>query len=202
MSESIIEQSKEIFGTIEKWQAFHEMQLAIPTIVNHWLEIGAAAMREEFSRTAGKWACANWGSDRDTRWYLEDLKQESISLGIGWETFELHLFDGRGGESTWKTALDLLSHQDFTGLKERIDHRGARAYAHTYRTLLSDLQFDPFSSGHGEVFRPRFIAWMAAHKTDEFVEVTLARIRTLLDDEEFIRLVRDLTQRSACDFPE
>lgn len=197
MSDSIIEQSTEIFGTLEKWQALYEMEQAVPKILTHWLTNGAKAMRTEFSRTSNIWACSTWGVERDTRWYLSDLGQESISLGIGWETFELHLFDGRNDGTTWKTATELLGHLEFQGLKERIIHRRNRPYSHSVKILLSDLQFDPFASGFDGNFRHRYIAWMAAHETDEFVNATLERIHTLLDDEEFVRLVRELTKRSA-----
>jgi hypothetical protein len=48
-------------------------------------------------------------------------------------------------------------------------------------------------------FRPRLIAWHAAKRTGDFVEKTLCWVRTLIEDEEVISLIRELNARSSVD---
>lgn len=197
MNKELLQQAAIIFDTSDKWRAFHDMRQACPDIVNHWLRAGADALRREFANHKN-WKCDTWGHDRDTRWYLEDLKKESINVGIGWETFELHLFDGRNHE-TWQNAVNLLENPVFRYLLERIGPRCSRSDSKKERLLLADRNFDPMQTGADQEFRADLIAWHAgqiAHGAPYFVEKTAAWMRQLLEDDEFIRLIRKLNEDS------
>jgi hypothetical protein len=199
MNQDLLHQAATIFGTPEKWRAFHDMQQACPAIISHWLTEGAKSLRDEFAKNAGQWECQFWGTPRDTRWFLKDLGEKSISVGIGWETFELHLFDGRNSE-TWQKAADLLEEPEFRPLVARIGPRCYRSSWQKERLLLADLGFDPLGTGADAGFRARLIAWHAGregHGTGEFVEKTLEWMRQLLEDDKFIRLIRELDRQSS-----
>ncbi|CAN5683245.1 hypothetical protein BH11VER1_BH11VER1_40910 [soil metagenome] len=142
-----------------------------------------------------------WCKPRDTRWYLSDLGEKSINIGIGWEKFELHLFDARNDADTWQKASELLDEPDFHQLFTKIGPRCERR-ARIDKLLIANLRFDPLDSGADENFRARSIAWHAANQTDDFVEKTLAWIRRFTENEEMINLVRLLNQRSSIDTAE
>lgn len=197
MKTTILQQAAGIFDTIEKWRAFYDMQQACPDIITHWRKIGAKALREEFGKNSGKWACSNWGGDADTKWYLTELGVGSISIGIGWDLFELHLFDGRNSDETWQKAADQLDSPEFRQLVSRIGPRCYRATWKSEKLLLADLEFDPLGSGADSGFRARLLAWHAAHTTEDFVKKTLERVRQLIEDEEVVQLIRDLNARSS-----
>ena len=197
MNQELLRESAAIFDTSEKWRAFFEMRQACPDIVNHWLRTGADALRREFSNHK-KWKCDTWGHARDTRWYLEVLGKESINVGIGWETFELHLFDGRNHE-TWQKTVTLLERPEFQYLIDRIGPRCYRATWKQERLLLADLNFDPMQTGADQAFRSSLIAWHAgrsAYGGKDFVGKTAAWIGQLLDDEEFVSLILKLNQET------
>jgi hypothetical protein len=197
MNQDLLHQAAAIFDTSDKWRAFHDMRQACPDIVNHWLRAGSDLLRREFANHT-KWKCDTWGHDRDTRWYLGELEKESINVGIGWETFELHLFDGRSHE-TWQEAVTLLEKQEFQYLINRIGPRCYRSTWQKERLLLADLNFDPMQTGADQAFRASLIAWHAgrsAHGATDFVDKTAAWMRQLLEDDEFVRLIRKLNQDS------
>ena len=196
MNDSIQKQATAVFDKIEKWKAFHEMEIAIPSIIKHWRTIGAEALRKEFNKTTGGWECTIWGNPMDTKWYLSELGEKSISIGIGWET-EFHLFDGRNNDTSWQKAADLLEQPDFKQLISRIGPRCYRSTWQKEKLLLADLQFDPFGMGLDPLFRHKFIVWKAAHETDAFVEATLRWVRQYTEDKEMVRLIRDLNDRSS-----
>lgn len=198
MNQDLLHEAAMIFGTPEKWRAFHDMQQACPAIINHWLTEGQKALRDAFEKSPGRWGCLTWGGVRDTRWYLDELGDQSISIGIGWETFELHLFDARNGE-TWERAGGLLEQPEFRPLVNRIGPRCYRASWQKERLLLADLAFDPLGTGAEADFRARLIAWHAGQTGrggGEFVEKTLGWMKQLLEDDEFVDLVRELNLRA------
>lgn len=200
MNPDLLRQAAAIFDTPKKWQAFHDMQQACPKIVDHWLKVGAEALRKEFSKRSGSWKCGTWGNPRDTRWYLKDLGEKSISIGIGWETFELHLFDGRDDSETRDRADQLLDEPEFRSLTTRIGPRCRRRSWEAYKLLLADRRFDPFDTHTDDEFRVRLIAWHAGrseHGGGGFVEKTLGWMDRLLEDPAFIHLVHELNDRSS-----
>jgi hypothetical protein len=199
MNQDIIQEAVNIFDTAEKWRAFYDMEKARPDIQNGWLRHGAHALREEFLKSPGEWGCSPWGNPRDTKWHLSELGEKSISIGIGWEDFEFHLFDARDNDEQWTKAGELLDGPDFRQLISRI---GTRCYRPRYKSdklLLADLNFDPLVMGADAGFRPRLIAWHAAKRTGDFVEKTLGWVRKLMEDEEVVRLIRELNDRSSVD---
>lgn len=198
MNDSILKQATAVFDKIEKWKAFHEMEMAIPSIIQHWRIIGAEALRTEFCKNNGDWKCAIWGNPMDTKWYLSELGEKSISIGIGWET-EFHLFDGRYNDNSWQKAAELLGQPDFNQLVSQIGPPCNRSSWQKEKLLLADLQFDPFGMRLDPVFRHKFIVWKAAHETDAFVEATLQRIRLYTEDRELVRLIRKLNDQSSAD---
>ncbi len=196
MKQDILQEAASIFDIPEKWRAFYDMQQAYHDIINHWLAIGMKALQEEFGKNPGEWECATWGP-RDLKWHLSDLSEESINIGIGWETFELHLFDARYNDETWKKSTELLEKRDFRQLLVRIGPRCYRASWQKEKLLLADLDFDPLGLGTDSEFRSPLIAWHAAHRTEDFVEVTLRWLRGVMEDKEIVRLIRLLHKRSA-----
>lgn len=198
MKQDIIQEAVNIFDTPEKWEAFYEMEKERPKIINHWLALGAKELREEFRKSPGNWQCDIWGAERDTRWNLSDLGGGSINVGIGWETFEFHLFDLRNNDEIWQKTTGLLEEPDFRYLRERIGPRCYRATWQKEHLLLADLNFDPLETGADSGFRPRLIAWHAGQKTPSFfVKKTLAWIRGIIEDKEVVRLIRELNKRSS-----
>jgi hypothetical protein len=198
MKQDILQEAANIFDSAEKWRAFYDMEQASLSIINHWLTIGAKALRDEFQKKTGQWECSIWGnSPRDTKWHLSKLGEKSIAIGIAWETFEFHLFDGRYNDEKWQKAADLLDGPDFRQLVSRIGPRCYRKDWKNEKLLLADLNFDPLGSGADPLFRSRLIAWHAAHRTGDFVEKTLGWVRRfIMEDKEMVRLIRELNERS------
>lgn len=197
MNQDIIQEAINIFDIPEKWRAFYDMEKACPDIINEWLRHGAHVLREEFQKSPGAWELSIWGSSRDTKWHLSELGEKSISIGIGWETFEFHLFDARNNDEQWTKTCELLAGPDFRQLVTRIGPRCYRPGWKKEKLLLADRSFDPLGLGADADFRSRLIAWHAAHRTEDFVEKTLGWVRQLMEDEEVVRLIRKLNERSS-----
>ncbi len=74
MNKELLKQSMQIFDTQDKWEALFEIHNQSKDIIEHWLTIGAIALRKSFADDP-VWGCERWGVERDTRWYLKEFKQ-------------------------------------------------------------------------------------------------------------------------------
>jgi hypothetical protein len=196
MKTSLIEEAKNVFQSVERWTAFYEIEKQISPIMDHWLITGAKALRRDFANHPSlSWKCSEWGWPRDTRWYLDDLGELSIGIGIGWQEFELHLFHGGCDQQIREQALRVLESQTFEPLRALTGSPEARALYKKEGCILSVRDFNPFDEVGDSILRQRIIAWHAVHKTSEFVEKVSGKIRQITEDHEIVRLIRDLNQQ-------
>ena len=197
MKTNPIEEAANVFNSIDRWTAFYEMQQKIVPITEHWLTMGAVALRQEFAvRPSPSWKCADWGGTRDTRWFFdEEGGKQMIGIGIGWFDFELHLFHGGYDQEARKGALEVLESHCFEPLRILTGSPETRSAQKKEGSILSIQNFNPFDEVADPVLRQRIIAWHAGNNTAKFVEKTSAKIRQITENPEIVRLIRELNKK-------
>lgn len=197
MKTNLIEESEKVFKSLERWTAFYEIERQVGTIMDHWLTKGAQALRKVFAgHSKQSWKCSDWGSPRDTRWYLKgENGEQSIGIGIGWQEFELHLFHGGCDAVIRERALQVLKAPNFEPLCALTGTIEDRANRRKEGSILSVRDFNPFDEVADPGLRNRIIAWKAVNQTSEFVTKVAAKIRQLTEDPEIVRLIRKLNQQ-------
>lgn len=203
MKTNPIEEAKEVFSELNRWTAFYEIEQQVGSIMDHWMTIGAIALRQHFDENpCAPWKCAIWGDSRDTRWYLagDDLPGEKgICIGIGWREFELHLFHGGCVPEVRNRALGLLESPEFEPLRTLTGSPEYRADRRKEGGILSVRDFNPFDDISDSGLRPRIIAWHAARANDDgtFIDKVSTRIRQIIENPEIIRLICELNRQAS-----
>lgn len=197
MKTNLIEEAENVFRSPERWTAFYEIERQVGTIMDHWLTKGAKALRKEFcDPPSGLWKCSDWGSPRDTRWYLKGEKgEQSIGVGIGWTEFELHLFHGGCDDVIREQAVKVLKAPNFEPLRALTGSTEDRANRRKEGSILSVRDFNPFDEVADTVLRNRIIAWKAVNETSDFVAKVSTKIRQITENPEIVRLIRKLNQQ-------
>ena len=197
MNPKLLNQSVEVFNTLEKWNALFEVHDHSEEIMEHWLAIGAKALREEFDANPSQgWECQKWDAEHEVRWNLADFGREAIGIGFGWGKWEFHLHF-KGNKPNCKVCAErLLKTTEFRrllavfGTQEIIRGRSRDG------SLAYDVTFNPFSNAADAEPRIREVAWHAAHQTADFVEKMSAKIRQFTENKKLTSLLIDLNQRS------
>jgi len=193
MKSNLIEEAAKVFHSVERWTAFCEIEKQIGNIMLEWMTLGAKALRRDFAdHPSPCWKCSDWGSPRDTRWQLQDLGEQSIGIGIGWPSFELHLFHGGGDPHVRERALTLLELPTFEPLRSLTGSPEYRAEQKKYGCILSIRDFSPFDEEADSSLRQRMIAWQAGNQTPDFVVKVSARIRQVTENPDIVALIRNL----------
>lgn len=196
MKSNLTEDAAKVFQSLERWTAFYEIEQQIGTIVAQWLTEGAKALRTDFAnRPSPLWTCSDWASRRDTRWQLEGLSEQSIGIGIGWPTFELHLFHGGSDAGVRERAATLMELPMFEPLRNLTGVPEYRSEQRKYGSILSMRDFNPFDEEADSGLRLRTIAWKAGNQTAEFVAKVSSRIRQITEDLEITRLILELNRQ-------
>lgn len=193
---NIINQSHEVFKTLEQWKAFYEIQKNIYCITQHWLCEGAKALRLHSKKNFNKSVCEEWYVQRDTCWHIAELDMQSISVGIGWD-FELHLFARdenqdvvrlaqakiKAPESPYKVLLHIIG-GDYEYERERV----------RLGSILSNRHFTPFDEVNDSDLRLKIIAWHAINDTSVFIEKTMNKVNRIIGNEEVTDLIIKLNE--------
>ena len=197
MKTNLIEESENVFKSLERWTAFYEIERQVGPIIDHWLTKGARALRQNFAdHPSPSWNCSDWGSPRDTRWYLDgEQGKHSISIGIGWPNFELHLFHGGCDQECREQALKVLESKTFEPLRALTGSPEFNAERKREGCILSVRDFNPFDEVADTTLRSRVIAWNAVNQTTEFVTKVSTKIRQITENPEIVRLIRKLSQQ-------
>ncbi len=191
MNQELLKQSVAIFDTQDKWDALFEIHNLSKDIINHWLTMGARALRRSFAEDS-LWGCEAWGMERDTRWYLKEFGKESVGIGFGWPEVELHLHLKDSTGFRHDRAAELLP--VFKPLLELFELKtppknvsdGGLAYNST---------LNPFSGAEDTQVRQRELAWQAAHRTEDYVRKMGEIIRRLTDNPSHTGLFRELNRQ-------
>jgi hypothetical protein len=194
----IITESRIVFGSLEKWTALYEINQQLPAIIDHWLTSGAVALRKDFeAKPCQEWKCSDWGSKRDSRWYLADLGWDSVGFGFGWGEFEFHLHLETGGSHDWQKAIALIAKPEFEPLLSIFEARYSNT-PHRSRdgSLCSDRCFNPFSDTQDPNLRRHIIAWHAIHDQASFIEKMSNKVRQITGDPSISGLIRKLSLQS------
>lgn len=194
MSKNLSTEALNVFGSLDRWIAFHQLQPQIEPLKEHWLTIGAEGLREEFiSNPSEFWTCSPWGTLRDTRWVLDEVMADgSISIGIGWPTFELHLFHAGWGREICNRAATVLEEPEYSLVRLLIGQRETRSLQIKEGSIFSIRDFNPLEEISALKCRVSNIAWHAGNETKLFVERTSQRIRQITENPEVVRLLREL----------
>lgn len=199
---NLIEEATIVFQDLNRWTAFYEIEQQIGHIMDHWLTIGADAVRRHFDESpCGAWKCASWGDARDTRWYLSGdglPGEEGICIGIGWREFELHLFHGGRDPEVRDRALALVQSPEFEPLRSLTGSQEIRTDRRKEGSILSVRDFSPFAEISDSGLRSRVIAWHAARAIEDstFVTRVSARIRQIIDNPLIVGLISDLDRQA------
>ncbi|MEY4482986.1 MAG: hypothetical protein RL693_438 [Verrucomicrobiota bacterium] len=182
MNKELLEKSIEIFDTQDKWKALFEISQDV--IIGHWLTIGAKALRKSFENDP-VWGCEKWGSERDTCWHLKDKEygRESLRIGLGYPTVELHLHLNNSQSYSYGRAKELIKSKEFKPLLELFElNTPPKKYAIIDGGLAYNAILNPFSGNTDTEVRRRELAWIASHETDDYVKEMGGWIRRLTDD--------------------
>lgn len=193
MNKELLKQSVPIFNTQDKWEALFEIHNHSNDIINHWLTIGALALRESFADNA-IWGCEKWGVERDTRWYLNECGSQSVGIGFGWIEVELHLHLSNSPTYDYNRAAELLLAPAFKPLLELFELNTPPRYV-SDGGLAYNATLNPFSGAADTQVRQRELAWLAAHKTGDYVRKMGGIIRRLTDDPSHTGLFRELNRQ-------
>ena len=91
-NQELIQKASTIFGSIDKWNAFLELEKLHQGIKDHWLAIGTKRLRDYFTEHPSKsWSWEQWGCLTDTRWHLKDFRS-GIAIGFGWQYKGFYLY--------------------------------------------------------------------------------------------------------------
>lgn len=191
MNIKLLEQSVEIFGSLEKWEALFELYEQTGQIMNYWLATGAKALIEEFKNNPSLgWECRKWDQDYEVRWHLEKFGRDSIGIGFGWPTWEFHLHILRRSKDEQNCAAEILKKPEFQpllavfGSQDNVPRRTGEG------SLACDVTFNPYSGVAAANERRRALAWQAAHQTEDFVRMMAAKIREVTDNPVLMELVQ------------
>lgn len=187
----IIRHTPPIFPAVEDWRAFNELISARTGIINEWFRIASLRVRENVIRNPRPgWSFEPWGSDVDTKFYLEEFGQGSLFVGFGW-SFELHLYLGDHGRFNGSKADELLKTSRFSpilGGFERID----RAYEKNAKAM--HYRNFHFGSVHDGNIPMEELAWYAGNRTEEFVEQAVRQLDRFMGNAEVTEALRDLNR--------
>ena len=195
IEQKLIQNSQAIFDTLEKWDAFNELQQLNAQIVEHWLAVGTKKLRENIMPNLSKdWSWKPWGNERDTRWYLEAFGFGSLSIGFGWRyQFHLHLIDANRFDSKWideqlKTPKYAKLLTPF-GFDPRLDFGyGSKAMERNYNFTFENPNVDNIPIHE--------LAWYAAHRTEDFVKQAAIKIKRFTSDLEMTDLLKELNSEA------
>lgn len=195
MNKQLLQQSVSIFDSSEKWDALFEIYTHSNEIINHWLTIGATALRESFEGDP-LWGCEVWGLERDTRWYLKEngCGKESLGIGFGWKEVELHLHLRESPAYSYNHAAELLHSPAFRPLLEIFELRTPGKYI-SDGGLAYNASFNPFGGAIATPVRERELAWLAAHETENYVEKMGGYIRRLTSDQGLTSIFREFNRQ-------
>lgn len=193
MNKELLAQSISIFDTQDKWDALFELHNQSNRIIEHWLTIGAIALRESFADHS-QWGCEKWGSHLwDTRWYLKDFGEKSVAIGFGWGGVDLHLHLTDTPTDVDTRAAELISSSTFKPLLEILELTASTKYIYD-GSLAYNSTINPFSGVTDAPVRQRELAWKAAHETEEYVRKMGGIIRRLTDDAGHTALFREFNR--------
>lgn len=145
MKQQLIRQSAGIFNTQDKWDALFEIHNHSREIIDHWLTIGARALRESFANDSG-WGCEQWSPcGRDTRWFLKNDASKSLGIGFGWTEVELHLHLISPADADLTQAVTLLESQEFKPLLELFELVTSPPRYPNDGSVAYNLTINPFS---------------------------------------------------------
>ena len=199
MNKELLNQSKDIFNTQDKWNALFEIHNQSKFIIEHWLTIGARALRDSFADDP-VWGCEKWDNERDTRWYLKEFGRESVGIGFGWGEVELHLHLIDSSTDSQNPAVELLRSPAFKPLLELFELETTPPKHYDEGSLAYNTTLNPFSGATDTQARQRELAWLAAHDPKFYVEKMAGIIRRLTADsiytglfQEFNRQIRQKT---------
>lgn len=193
----LLQQSAQIFNSLEKWNALFEIHDLSGQIIRLWMAKGAEALRADFAaRPSEHWNCEVWEAKHETIWFLRDLGRDSISLVYAWETWEFHLLFKAPAPFDETMAKQILGQDAFQSLVANFDPEEVPSKDGKYRPLASDSTFNPFGDSSEKLPRQRELAWYAAHESDRFVEEMSNRVRKITDDSTLTALIRDLNSRA------
>ena len=193
MNKELLKQSISIFDTRDKWDALFEIHDQREAIIDHWLTIGARALRDSFAHDP-VWMCDKWDVERDTRWYLKDCGKDSVGIGFGWIEVELHLHLKDSPPDRYACAAELLAAPVFKPLLELFELKTPPTHVSAGSLAYNP---NPFGEDSDPQARQRELAWLAAHKTKCFVEKMGGGIRRLTDDSGHTGLFRELIRRNS-----
>lgn len=181
------------FSSLEKWNAFWELQAVASDIelIKQWLSIGARVMRDFYERSPSKgWVAERWDNEYETRWYLEGLGRESIGIGFGWPEWELHLHFKGDRKFSLEKAMNVIKASEFEPLRIRFpdnEERGDNCFA-------CNKSFNPYSLKRTQPHRKYDLAWHAAHNSDDFAGKMLELVRQITEDAQLTELILKLNQ--------
>jgi hypothetical protein len=193
MNQELLKQSIAIFDTQDKWDALFEIHNQSPNIINYWLTIGGRALRESFADDS-VWGCEKWGNETDIRWYLKEFGKESVGIGFGWPEIGLHLHLIDSPTYGYGRAAELLGSPVFKPLLELFELQRPHRYA-SEGGLAYNTTINPFSGAADTQVRKRELAWLAAHKTEDYVRKMGEIIRRLTDDARHTGLFREFNHQ-------
>lgn len=195
----IIARSVKVFDNIEKWNAIFQIQGETDNIMEHWRSIGAIAIREQFDQKPSPgWTCDEWGTPKDTRWYLTDLGPKSIGIGFGWMDMELDLFchwEVKERYDLSGATFCLRDEEKFSTLRQIFPDDAYGPGRVDDGCFAADKHFTPYPEARQPGARRRVFAWHAAHECDDFACKILEKVRSIISDESNTALIRELNQR-------
>lgn len=174
-----LEQYSLIFDSFEKWDALWKIYDETDSLIEPWLETGAACLREIYNANPEEgWSCQEWGLRRDTRWFLNAHGENSAGFGIGWNDFELHFHLNRSEKDEYEVATSLLDSSEFGVIKARFPRRPGNKKC-TEGSLAWDPSFNPYGDASN---KKQMIAWRAHHESQEFAKRMLDNVRSIMRD--------------------
>lgn len=190
MNQELLKHAPKIFDTLDKWNALFEIHRQTDAIIEAWLTQGAEALQKSYANDPN-WGCKEWGSKRDTRWYLKGC-EECVGIGLGWPGVELHLYLANQVAS-YDDAFDLLKTAKFQPLLHTLDLQTPSSRKGD-GSLASNTTFNPCTDATDWQERRRELAWQAGRTTDEYVKKMGGKIRLLTDNAALTALFRELNQ--------
>lgn len=190
MNQELLKQTKALFDSPEKWNAFLELVWQKDEIRNQWFiklkeEANKKFTTDEF---VDGWVFNSWGVC-DMHWYQKEHGDKSISLFLGW-LGELTLHCNSDFYDIAKIN-DLLRTERFSPLLSclnRIDRffEGGR--------FAIEIRNFSFGSPYDTKFDADRLAWFAGNQTDIFLNQIIDKVNKLRKDEKMNILLDELNK--------
>lgn len=188
MSQDIIQQSKAMFDSPEKWNAFIELIKIKDSIRNEWTLNLKQQLDKECSTSnfTSKWGFKIFNNN-SFQWFLNDYGENSISLWLEEGIFSLHNPDILQIDK----IINLVNTEKFIPLVDcfdRIDIKNQGGY------IFREERNFSFGSTYDTKFSFDILAWYAGNETNNFVVQILKKVNRFRMNENITNLIIELNQ--------